>query len=224
MITSLSIHELMDYTSRQLNHFYPDNRPVDLRTQEAQVRRALDRLEHCFNQCSLKHYFDGEQSHFNHLYSDHYVMYVWYLANTIWKDGGDRNICNKLYYLNKSMHGLDCMFDTQLPDIFLVFHGVGTMLGKGSYSDYFVVLQGCTIGMNKGKYPVLGRGVALTAHSSLIGDCLVGDLVTIANHTSVMDTHIPARTVLFTNSAGAVEAKPSQNSYAQTFFNRPIVP
>lgn len=224
MITSLSPYELMDYTSRQLNNFYPDNQPVNLRDHQTQVQQALQRLEHCFLQCSLKHYFDGEQSHFNHLYSDHYVMYVWYLANTLWKERADRNLCNKLYYLNKSLHGIDCMFDTQLPDIFLIFHGVGTMLGKATYSDYFVVLQGCTVGMNRGRYPVLGKGVALTAHSSLIGDCQVGNLVTIANHTSITDTNFPDNTVVFTNRQGAIDTKPSQRSYAQSFFNRPIDP
>lgn len=222
MITSLSFSELSDYTSRQLNHFFPDKETVDLTEYKSCIQLALDRLDYCYKKVSLKHYFNGTDTLFNHLYSDQYVMYVWYLANSIWKETQNKNLCNKLYYLNKSLHGLDCMYDTKLPDIFLIFHGVGTMLGKATYDDYFVVLQGCTVGMNRGKYPVMGKGVALTAHSSLIGNCEVGNLVTISSHTNLIDQHIPTGTVVYKTNDGKIEQKSTVNSYAQTFFNIPI--
>ena len=207
MITSLNKSDLREYISRQLNYFYPDNDIIDLKNYERAITLALDRLEYCYKPCTLKHYNNGENTFFNHLYSDHYVMYLWFLANTIWKESSDKTTCNKLYYLNKSLNGLDCMYDTNLPDIFLIFHGVGTMLGKASYSDYFVVLQGCTVGMSNGKYPSIGKGVSLTAHSSLIGNCKVGDNVTISSYTNIIDKDIPAGTVAFRNDNGAIEIK-----------------
>jgi serine O-acetyltransferase len=223
MITSLSFSELIDYTSRQLNHFFPDKETIDLNEYKNCVQLSLDRLDYCYKKVSLKHYFNGTDTLFNHLYSDQYVMYLWYLANSIWKETQDKSICNKLYYLNKSLHGLDCMYDTKLPDIFLIFHGVGTMLGKATYSDFFVVLQGCTVGMNRGKYPVMGKGVALTAHSSLIGNCTTGDLITVSSYTNVLDEDIATGTVIFKTNDGSIQKKASINSYAQTFFNCPIV-
>jgi serine O-acetyltransferase len=111
------------------------------------------------------------------------------------------------------------MYDTKLPDIFLIFHGVGTMLGKATYNDFFVALQGCTIGMNRGKYPIMDKGVALTAHASLIGNCNVGKLVTISSYTSVIDKNIETSNVVFKNNNGELVCKPSVNSYAQSFFN-----
>lgn len=218
MITSLNKSDLREYISRQLNYFYPDNDIIDLKNYERAITLALDRLEYCYKPCTLKHYNNGENTFFNHLYSDHYVMYLWFLANTIWKESSDKTTCNKLYYLNKSLNGLDCMYDTNLPDIFLIFHGVGTMLGKASYSDYFVVLQGCTVGMSNGKYPSIGKGVSLTAHSSLIGNCKVGDNVTISSYTNIIDKDIPAGTVAFRNDNGAMEIKKSNNTYAKNFF------
>lgn len=219
MKTSLTVEDLIDYTSRQLNCFFPDKNIVDLSLFKSSVLKALDRLEFCFNKVVLKHYYNGEHAIFNHLYSDHYVMYLWYLSNTIWMDTQNKSICDKLYYLNKSLNGLDCMYDTKLPDVFLVFHGVGTMLGKAAYDDYFVVLQGCTIGMNKGKYPVMGKGVALTAHSSIIGDCRIGNLVTLSSNTSIIDLDINSNEIVFRNNDGSIITKPSTNSYAQSFFN-----
>jgi serine O-acetyltransferase len=217
MITTLDTAELAEYTSRQLNNFFPDKHAVTLAP--GQVTAALDKLEYCFNKVSLKHYNNGEHVLFNHLYSDHYVMYLWYLSNVVWKQSQDKELCNKIYYLNKTLHALDCMYDTSMPDIFLIFHGSGTMLGKASYADYFVALQGCTVGMNRGKYPVLGRGVSLTAHSSLIGDCIVGKLVTISSYTAVIDTPIDENTIVFRNNKGELIYKKTANSYAQNFFN-----
>ena len=223
MITSLSINELATYTSRQLNFFFPDKNEVNLTSHINLVKLALDKIENCYKKVTLKHYNNDNNVYFNHLYSDHYVMYIWYLANTFWKETGDKNICNKLYYLNKTLHAFDCMFDTQLPDIFLIFHGAGTMLGKATYGNFFVVLQGCTVGMNKGKYPNLANGVALTAHASLIGDCNVGNLVTISSYTNIIDEHIDANTVVFKTKEGKIQSKISINAYAQTFFNCPIL-
>lgn len=222
MVTSLSKHELIDYTSRQLNHFFPDNNTVRLNEYKNAVGTALDRLEFCFKHCTLKHYFNGEEVLFNHLFSDHYVMYVWYLANSLWRDNAPGDICNKLYYLNKTLHGLDCNYNTALPDIFLLFHCSGTMLGKATYSDFFVALQGCTIGSQKGVYPVMDKGVSLTAHSSIIGNCKVGKNVSLSAYTNVFETDIPDKTVVYKDQSGAVVFKSAKTSYAQTFFNVPI--
>lgn len=219
MKTSLNKQELANYTLTQLNNLFPDNKPVDLKLYQQSIDVALERLEFCFKHCTLKHYFDGVQVIFNHLFSDHYVMYIWYLANSIWKNGGDDIICNKLYYLNKVLHGLDCMYNTKLPDIFLLFHCSGTMLGKAHYSDFFVALQGCTVGSQKGKYPIMGKGVSLTAHSSLIGNCTIGNNVSISAYTNIFETDIEANTVVFKNTKGEITYKPSRKSYAQTFFN-----
>ncbi|RZK13916.1 MAG: hypothetical protein EOO43_17160 [Flavobacterium sp.] len=188
----------------------------------SEIDIALDKLEFCFKHCTLKHYNNGEHVLFNHLFSDHYVMYLWYLSNVLWKSGADENICNKLYYLNKSLHGLDCMYNTLLPDIFLLFHCSGTVLGKASYGDFFVALQGCTVGGQKGAYPVMGKGVSLTAHSSLIGNCRIGNNVSISAYTNIFQTDIPDYSTVYRDKNGAITLKTSTLSWAQTFFNVPI--
>ncbi|GAA4728105.1 serine acetyltransferase [Flavisolibacter ginsenosidimutans] len=222
MRTSLTKAELTRYTTAQLNHLFPDNKLVDLNGHVALVTEALDRLEFCFKHCTLKHYFNGEEVIFNHLHSDHYVMYLWYLANSLWRKEANANLCNKLYYLNKTLHGLDCMYNTQMPDIFLLFHCSGTMLGKATYADFFVALQGVTVGSQKGVYPVMDKGVSLTAHSSLIGNCKIGKNVSVSAYTNIFETDIANNTVAYRSKTGEVIFKPSATSYAQTFFNVPI--
>jgi serine O-acetyltransferase len=219
MELSLSEIELVNYVSKQLDNFYPDGKAVTASIQQC-VGISLQRLEYCFKHVSSKRYFNGNNTYYNHLYSDHNILLLWFLSNSVWKETGNDNLASKLYYLNKSLHGFDCMYNTELPDIFLVFHGVGTMLGKASYSDFFVALQGCTIGSHKGAYPILGKGVSLTANSSVIGNCTIGDRVNIATGVLVFDNNIENDSTIYrNNTTGANEIKRSNLSYAQQFFN-----
>ena len=220
MILSLERCELIEYTKRQLNYFFPDNNLVEVYQLNNIIDLTLDRLSFCFKHVAFERYNKKGETTLNHLYADQYLMFLWFLANTIWKEKQNDIIASKLYYLNKSLHGLDCMFDTNLPDIFLVFHGVGTMLGKAMYSDFFVVLQGCTVGSNNGLYPVLGKGVSLTANSSIIGNCKIEDRVIISTRTSIIDKNIGKDNVAFINSNnGMLEIKKSKKCYTQQFFN-----
>jgi serine O-acetyltransferase len=147
-------------------------------------------------------------------------MFLWYLSNTLWREGYDNITCSKIYYLNKVLHGLDCMYDTLMPDIFLIFHSGGTMLGKASYSDFFVALQGCTVGSQKGNYPVFGKGVALTANSSVIGKCTIGDRCTVSTRTTIFQKNIENDNTAFLNfETGQLQFKISKSCYAQQFFN-----
>lgn len=220
MNLSLSKEDFINYTTKQLNHLFPDNKVIDLKQYEKHVDTALDRVDFCFSKTTMKHYFDGTQTHLNHLHADQYLIYIWFLSNTIFKETDNLNLANKLYYLNKSLHGIDCLYNTGLPDVFLIFHGVGTMLGKAQYSDYFVSLQGCTIGSQKGAYPKMGKGVGLTAHSSIIGNCTIGNCTSISSYTSLFETNTPNNSVVFKDrETGAVKIKPAKTTYVQQFFN-----
>lgn len=219
MQTSLELRSLCAYVSKQLNNFFPDNNKVDLISNYDIVEESLKRLDNCFKNVSLKHYFNGSETIFNHLYSDHYVMFLWFLSNTIFKKMGKCSLADKVYYLNKALNGLDCMYDTKLPDIFLVFHSSGTMLGKASYSNYFIALQGCTVGSHNGKYPVFGEGVALTANSSVIGNCSIGDMATISTRTTVFEKDVsPNEIIFFDYKTGELKSRFSDNCYSKLFF------
>ena len=220
MIQSITTADLGNYVSAQLNTIYPDRNIVNLSKEKAIVKEAMERLEFCFKHVSRKHYFNGTEVIFNHLFTDHYVMFLWYLSNTVFKHRGNDELANKLYYLNKTLHGLDCMCDTGMPDIFLLFHSSGTMLGKASYADYFIALQGCTVGSHKGNYPVFGKGVALTANASVLGKCTIGNRCTISTRTTIFQKDIPDDTTAFTNfETGQLQTKQSKECYAQQFFN-----
>lgn len=219
MHLSLNIEELRAYTSSQLNNLFPDKYRIDLDDYRGQVDNALSRLDNCFSKITLRHYCNEGKTQLNHLFSDQYLMYIWFLANTVHREKENSNLTNKLYCLNKALFAFDCMYNTNLPDIFIIFHGSGTMLGKAEYADYFIALQGCTVGSHKGKYPVLGQGVSLTAHSSIIGDCSIGNRVSIGSYSNVFESNVNSDTVVYRNNEGKIISNLSSNNYAQQFFN-----
>ncbi len=210
--------ELQEYVLKQIDTFYPDKYSNKNLLNIQLIDKALERLDYCFNKITFSYYNDGEKTKFNHLFSDQYLMFIWFLSNTVFNEYGINNLTNKLYYLNKTLHGFDCMADTNLPDIFLVQHGVGTMLGKAKYSNYLVVYQGCTVGSNKGKYPILEQGVTLAANSSIIGSCIVGMGTTVSTRTLLFEKNTQNNSIIFPNST-----RISKTPFSQSFFNENVL-
>jgi serine O-acetyltransferase len=85
MILSLSIIDLRNYVLNQLNYFFPDNQLIKPNEIETVLNDVLDRLDYCFEKVNNKNYREHSQSIFNHLYSDQYLVFLWFLSNTIWK-------------------------------------------------------------------------------------------------------------------------------------------
>jgi serine O-acetyltransferase len=216
--TSLTITELTDYVCRQVNHFFPDEKVVRPGQIKNDVGIALQRTDNCFSHFALPHYYTGSESVFNHLFSDQYATFLWFLSNTLWQTHGRAPVLDKVYSLNKALHGLDCMYDTRLPDIFFLAHCIGTVLGKASYANFFVALQGCTIGAHNEKYPVLGIGVALAAHASIVGGCTIGNRVSIGSNTDIFQHDVPDDAAVYRNDEGVIVYRAATVPYAQRFF------
>lgn len=194
MHNSLDLSALTAYVSRLLTSHLPDDRapPLARRT----VARSLERLEHCHSRIHRKYFEDEHGARFDHLNSDHMAAFLWFLGNTAWKESGAEDLATRLFYLNKIMHGLDLFYSVPMPDIFILVHPVGTVLGKANFKDYLVVYQNCTVGADTDIYPRFGEGVILYSGSSVLGDCEVGDNVVFAANTLVIDTPVPSNTMV----------------------------
>lgn len=219
MELSITKDQLINYLVHQVNNLFPDNNLLEKKMLSEIIDHSIDRLDYCFSKVTNSRYKTNNKTFYNHLYSDHNIVFYWFIANTIWKRFSDNQYASKFYYLNKTMHGFDCMYDTQMPDIFLIFHGVGTMLGKAHYEDYFIAMQGCTVGANRGKYPIMGKGVSLTANSSIIGDCKIGNQCTIGTSTMLLDTELQDNHVAYYNTNGNIQTKLSKHIYSKNFFD-----
>ena len=85
MIQSLSLDNISIYISQQLNNLFPDNSKVVPQDLSDSVKEAIERLEYCFSRVSNPRYNNGTETIYNHLYSDHNIVFYWFLANSVWQ-------------------------------------------------------------------------------------------------------------------------------------------
>jgi serine O-acetyltransferase len=109
------------------------------------------------------------------------------------------------------------MYDAMLPDIFLLLHVVGTVLGKATYANYLVVRQNCTIGALGYEYPVLGEKLILSAGASIIGGCRIGTNVMLGPGCTVMKEDIPDNSLV--TRQGENTLKPNSDRPIQAHFS-----
>jgi serine O-acetyltransferase len=217
MKTSISQEALTTYVTRQINYGFPDAEIEPARL-HSYVSDACDRTEYCFSRVRNKFFFDGEQTLFNHLHSDQYAVFLYYLSNTIWEQSRDSALASKVYLLNKSLHALDAYYEVKLPDVFLLAHPLGTVLGRATYSNYFVAYQRCTVGSNlNGEYPTFAEGVALYGGTMVIGRCHLAQNSWVAAGSLLMDIDTATDHVAFGRHP-QVQFKPTKNSVFNHYF------
>lgn len=199
IVTSLPLESLCNLVAHQVNNLWLDGEGLESEAITPTAQRALARLEHCFSKVNNRYFFDGEQVVFDHLHGDQYAMWLYILSNQLFLDKAPLSWCKKLFLLNKSLHGCDIFYEVNLPSVFLLVHPLGTVLGRGQYSDYFIAYQRCGIGSNHDIYPRLGRHVTLRPGSAVLGNSEIGDNVTLAAESLVLDRTIEANTTYFGN-------------------------
>jgi len=188
MIQTLNEQELVNYLKIQLNNNFPDN--IVINNLDFIVNKSMEKVKFNFSNINLSYYSKNGRIFFNHLNADHYTVFLYYCSNIAYKNN-DLILASKLFYLNKLLHSFHCMYDTELPDIFIVCHAQGSVLGKAKYSNYLVITQGCTIGANANlEYPELGEYIIMYPNSSILGNSMISNNVISSNNSMVLNTNI----------------------------------
>lgn len=217
MKLSLPSERLAAYVAKQIETFFPDNAMAGS-TFISYIAPALERLEYCFSRINNKYFFDGSETVFNHLHSDQYAIFLYYLSNTIWRRNADELLASKVYYLNKALHALDAFYEVILPEVFLLVHPVGTVLGRGTYGNHFVAYQRCTVGANlSGEYPTIKEGTVLYGDSVIIGRSHLGKNSWVSAGSLLMDIKVPSDQVIFGRHP-KVHWKPAERSVVDHYF------
>lgn len=188
--SNMSVFNFGKYITNMVANFFPDNykTPYEITTY---VKKALERTEYCFSKIHRKYYNEDGSLIFNYLHCDHMASFLYFLGNTIWKEIGDTEFPTRLFYLNKIKNGLDLYFMVEMPEIFLLVHPIGSIIGNAKYSNYLVVYQNCSIGADEsGIYPRFREGTILYSRSSVIGDCEIGSNVVFAANSFIINTNI----------------------------------
>ena len=196
---SISDNRLSSLVAGQLNHLFPDGDIIEAGEVESCLSTTLERVFACFSRIKIKYYRTESSVIFNHLHSDQYCAFLYLLGNTAYANGNIR-LATKTFLLNKALHGLDLYYSVQLPEVFLLVHPVGSVIGNAKYGNFFTAYQNCTIGstIKNGNYiyPQIGEYVTLFAKSSLIGDVNIGRHSVIGANTFVINSIIPEKTIV----------------------------
>lgn len=155
----------------------------------------------------------------NITHSGQYTIFLYFLANEMFKNGVNSNICSQVYYLNKILNSVDLFYEVELPEFFFCDHPLGSVIGRAKYGNYFTFLQGCTVGNNNGLYPTIGDFVTMMSNSSVIGNCHIGSNVVIGANACIKDVDIPDNCLVFGQSPNLI-IKERTNVQMHTYFDK----
>lgn len=137
----------------------------------------------------------------------------------------ERMLADKVYYLNKIIHGVDWYWAIELPEYFFPEHPVGSVLGRAVYGDYLVIYQGVTIGGNysiKEKmivYPVIGKYVICYSDAKIVGNTTIGNKVIIGANCYIKDERIPDYSVVHGSSPNLSVCTYNEDTINEYFKN-----
>lgn len=218
--TSLSHGSLCTYLHRQIELHFPDGCTDWHAALEGCVERALERLEYCFSHIHKKYYYDNGTPCFSHLNGDHYASFLYFVSHEAGK-ANHTALAERVFYLNKILHGLDLFYSVELPDIFMLVHPVGTVIGHGHFSDYLVIYQNVTIGSDTaGIYPTFAGDNVIYSGASVIGDTRIGCNSVIGAKAFVRNSAQAGSNLIYTGTFPANRLVPNKGNVRQDFFGQ----
>lgn len=158
--------------------------------------QVLERLEICFSHVNNKYYHNNGEVIFNPLHVSQWTVFLYIMANELSKKS-NTDICDMIYGLNKMVSSADIFYGVEMPKIWFCDHPQGSVMGRAKYSDFFTFSQGCTVGNNKGIYPVFDEHVTMFSNSKVIGNSHIGDHVIFSANSYVIDMDIPSYSIVF---------------------------
>lgn len=167
---------------------------------ETSINRAyptvIDKLETCFSHIKNKYYQEKDEPLFNPLHVAQWTMFLYEMAHEICQFG-EIDLCDKIYGISKMISAADIFYGVNMPDIWFLDHPQGSVMGRAKYGNYFSFSQGCTVGNNKGIFPVLEDHVCMMAGAKILGDCHICDHVIVSADTLIIDHDIPGYSIVF---------------------------
>lgn len=212
-ILNLHSTRLASFVRRQLLNLLPTEEGADSGLIDAHLPAALARLERCIN--GVKVWQPGQ---FDILHSSQYCIFLYYLANTIWRHEQTAGICTRLFLLNKALNGIDCFYEIELPEVFFIGHSVGIVLAKATYGNHLVLYQNSTVGKNHGVAPIIEDRVVMYPNTAVIGRCRIGSGSLISQGVGIVNQNTPGGSVVFRRDGRNLIFKPLTRDVFADFF------
>jgi serine O-acetyltransferase len=204
MIFEIEKEDILKGLMRQLNSFFSIS-DIEIEVLNSLFETTLERCEFNFAKNNNKYYSKSDEAYFNPYHSGQYTVFLYYFSNTIFnKNKGFLKLADKIYYLNRTMNACDLFYEVALPEIFMLDHPLGSVLGRAQFGDYFQFSQNCTVGNNKNIFPVIGEHVTMSANTMILGNSKIGNHVILGAGACVKDQDIPANSLVFGSSPNLI--------------------
>ncbi|MDH0364475.1 hypothetical protein [Comamonas aquatica] len=204
MIIAPSIETLNNLIRHQIHNLFLLNE-VESEAISLSLGEALKKTEKCFGQSTNKYYKRNGNIIFSIYHSGQYCIFLYLISRQVFLDNpSNRELADKIYFLNKTLNGLDLYYEIEMPESFHLDHPVGSVMGRARYGNNFTFSQQCTVGNNKGIFPEIGNNVQMLSGSKILGRCTIGDNVVVAANSYIKDTDIPADSLVFGTSPNLI--------------------
>ena len=151
-----------------------------------------------------------------------YSIFLIIVAKTISIEYKSSRLADRIYLLNRYLHGCDIYHKVTMPKEFFLNYAGGIVLVNTTYGNKLVVYQGVTVGATHGKIPVIGDYVLIMPNCLISGDSHIGSNVTISAGVKIINQDVPSNSLVFQHGNGRdLVFKDNKRSYLDTyFFNR----
>lgn len=225
MKQTLSAEALAAFTQKQLDFYIPDGYTIDQPSWICAVNAALQRCDRCFQHIRIPQYKapDGEST-FSHLHRDQYATFLYFLGNTIYTRYGQKQLCDKLLNLQSILHSFFLSYKCEMPDVFVLAHPVGSIIGNAKYSNGLYISQNVTINTHTDSFGNVdlrvGKGVMFSANVTVIGNQPIGNRVSIGANVLIYNQKIEDDYTCI-NEGGQIKIRPRINEkcFAEQIFD-----
>lgn len=212
-VSGMDEGELVNYICQQISNFFPDKHNGE---NNALIRSGLPVTLERLSTIAEKAVHWNPIA-FDPLSSSQYCQFLYVLANTIWKSTGDERLPTKLFLLNKALHAIDLYFKVEMPPIFIIGHGVGIVLGRATYGNYFIAFQNSTVGRVGDDVPTIGDCVLMFPNTAIVGRCHVGDFTVLSQGASLLNQNSAGNATL-SGHGDSLSTKPGRSRIYRHYF------
>ena len=111
------------------------------------------------------------------------------------------------------LNSIDLYYEVKMPEIFLLVHPVGTVLGRAEYSNFLIVYQGVNVGSNKNFYPRFSKHVTLRPSVTVLGNSYLQENSEMAAGSMIVDKNLRRNSIYFGNPKNfTIKTKKKVNS------------
>ena len=214
-VLSVDRSDLAEYVDCQIRNLLPmkSGNENDLRLIELHLEESLIRVQRCIDEVSM-----WRTGVFDVLHSTQYCIFLYYLANTIWRHEEHSDTCTRLFLVNKALSAIDLFYEIQMPEVFFIGHTAGIVLAKAQYDNFLVLYQNSTVGKNHGDAPTIEAGCIMYPNTAIIGECLVRRNTTVAQGVSVINQDTQVGRIAFQGNNGELIFREPKHIIQRDFF------